>query len=177
MRRQESQRIDQASKYLEDNKEKLSEKEAMSFFEQIVRGYQAIKNKGFLHRDLKSANVMLSGGEPIIIDFGYCEKLRGVKPTAFYNVGSPSYMPPEAYFDTRYSEKSDIWSIGVILYEMIEGHTPDSGQNIHRYFKGLMRSGYTLTSPVSEGFRLLLSKCLEIDANRRADTETLLHII
>lgn len=46
---------------------------------------------------------MLKDGEPIIIDFGYCEKTYGTKPKIFYNVGSPSYMSPEAYYKTSYS--------------------------------------------------------------------------
>lgn len=68
-----------------------------------MRGYQAIRDKGFVHRDLKSQNVMFLNGEPVIIDFGYCEKVKGKKPKVFYNVGSPSYMSPEAYFKTVYS--------------------------------------------------------------------------
>lgn len=53
---------------------------------------------------------------PVIIDFGYCEMIMGKKPTIKYNVGSPSYMAPESYYKSRYSEKSDIWSLGAILY-------------------------------------------------------------
>ena len=59
---------------------------------------------------------MIKNGQPVIIDFGYCEKTYGTKPKVFYNVGSPSYMSPEAYFKTTYSEKSDIWALGVILF-------------------------------------------------------------
>lgn len=46
---------------------------------------------------------MFRNGEPLIIDFGYCEKMGSKKPKMFYNVGSPSYMSPEAYFKTFYS--------------------------------------------------------------------------
>ena len=48
----------------------------------------------------------------------------------FYNVGSPRYMSPEAYQDNIYSEKSDIWGIGVTFYEMVTGTTFDKGKNI-----------------------------------------------
>lgn len=52
-----------------------------------------------------------------IIDFGYCQvdKVKN-KPKMFYNVGSPRYMSPEAYKENVYSEKSDVWSIGIIFY-------------------------------------------------------------
>lgn len=52
-----------------------------------------------------------------------------------FNVGSPSYMSPEAYLRTLYSEKSDSWSLGMILYEMIHGKTLDDGMNIKEFFE------------------------------------------
>jgi serine/threonine protein kinase len=52
-----------------------------------------------------------------------------------FNVGSPSYMSPEAYLKTLYSEKSDSWSLGVILYEMIHGKTLDEGRNIREFYE------------------------------------------
>lgn len=94
--------IRQKSKVLY-NIENLSEEEALSIFSKLVQGYLSIKEKHFVHRDLKSSNIMLKDGEPIIIDFGYCEKTYGTKPKIFYNVGSPSYMSPEAYYKTSYS--------------------------------------------------------------------------
>lgn len=87
--------------------------------------------KMFIHRDLKTANILLrADGEPVIIDFGFCEMIMGKRPLVQYNVGSPAYMSPEAYGKSRYSEKSDIWALGVILHEMLTGKTPDNGKNI-----------------------------------------------
>lgn len=92
---------------------------------------------------------MFRNGEPVIIDFGYCEKNYGKKPKIFYNVGSPSYMSPEAYYKTVYSEKSDLWALGVILFEMLEGSTIDHGQPIDRYFSMLLKNGFQLRNQVS----------------------------
>jgi serine/threonine protein kinase len=55
------------------------------------------------------------------------------KPQGYYNVGSPKYMAPEAYEDNIYSEKSDIWALGVILYEMSVGKTCDEGHSMESY--------------------------------------------
>lgn len=86
-------------------------------FKKIVIGYIATVDALFIHRDLKTANILIrSNGDPVIIDFGYCEMIMGKRPMIQYNVGSPSYMSPEAHSKSRYSEKSDIWSLGVILY-------------------------------------------------------------
>ena len=94
----------------------------MLIFRQILEGYKRIKDKEIVHRDLKPDNILFKsgGGERrriSIIDFGYCE-MREVpnKPQVFYNVGSPKYMSPEAYKENRYSEKSDVWAMGVMLY-------------------------------------------------------------
>lgn len=53
----------------------------------------------------------------------------------FYNVGSPRYMSPEAYTSNAYSEKSDMWAIGIIFYEMLTGTNFDKGKNIVETFK------------------------------------------
>lgn len=78
---------------------------------------------------------------PLISDFGYCEIVGIPKPKIFYNVGSPSYMAPEAFVVNIYSEKSDVWSLGVVLYEMIVGHTFDGGGDIMECISNLGKHG------------------------------------
>lgn len=64
-------------------------------FKNIVIGYTAVVDALFIHRDLKTANILIrANGEPVIIDFGYCEMIMGKRPMIQYNVGSPSYMAP-----------------------------------------------------------------------------------
>lgn len=72
----------------------------------------------FLHRDLKTENILLRQNmEPVLIDFGYCEQASRIDSKKLdYSVGSPAYMSPEAYNHNVFSNKSDVWALGVILH-------------------------------------------------------------
>ena len=59
----------------------------------------------------------------------------------YYNVGSPKYMSPEAYYECEYSQKSDIWALGMTLLEMLTGSTLDKGLEIDEYFALLRKFG------------------------------------
>lgn len=74
----------------------VPEDKALSIFFGLLRGCKSMIEKGILHRDLKTANVMIHDNMAKIIDFGYCEIEGYKKPSVSYNVGSPSYMAPES---------------------------------------------------------------------------------
>ena len=91
--------------------------------------------KGIVHRDLKPANVMLDeGGEPVVMDFGLAKRGAAVDPNEAKLtrdggiLGTPSYMSPEQVRgDTDIGPATDVYSLGVLLFEMLAGHTPYSG--------------------------------------------------
>ena len=102
----------------------------------------SISDKHFVHRDLKTANIMMRlNGDPVIIDFGYCQNNRAKKPNRKYNVGSPAYMSPEAYLQSFYSEKSDVWALGIILHEMLTSKVLDERVQMKTYFEEMIRRG------------------------------------
>ena len=75
-----------------------------------------------------------------IIDLGYCEKLSNSNKAEGYNVGSPAYMSPEAYNNNYYSEKSDVWALGVMLHEMLTGTIPVMRtKDVDKYFASLKK--------------------------------------
>ena len=86
-------------------------------------GFVHIADSGFLHRDLKPANILLKDKTVKIADFGFAKR-AGSNPKESCNVGSPLYMSPEALQGNIYTVKNDIWSIGVILYEILHGKAP-----------------------------------------------------
>lgn len=86
-------------------------------------GFMHIAESGFLHRDLKPANILLKDKVVKIADFGFAKRVTSnTKETV--NVGSPLYMSPEALQNNIYSIKNDIWSVGVIFYEILHGKAP-----------------------------------------------------
>lgn len=91
----------------------------------MLSGYLHLSQSGFIHRDLKPANIFYQNGVYMIGDFGFAVIARTIKSTNNeYNVGSPLYMAPESLQNNKYNFSTDMWSIGVILYEMIQGKTP-----------------------------------------------------
>ena len=105
-------------------RKKLPEAEANSFIADIVAGFLEIADKNYLHRDLKLANIFVSGGRAKIADFGFAKRNINPGEREKYSVGSPLYMSPEALKRNIYTVKNDIWSIGVIIYELLHGETP-----------------------------------------------------
>ena len=78
---------------------------------------------GYLHRDLKPANLLIKDKMTKIADFGFAKRVTANSKEAV-NVGSPLYMSPEALNSNIYTIKNDIWSVGVIIYEILHGKVP-----------------------------------------------------
>jgi len=105
---------------------KLSQKEALHIARQLCAGLAEAHRSGILHRDLKTGNVILSrtpegGSRAVITDFGLA---GGVTLQSGELGGTPAYMAPELWRGGKASKASDIYSLGVILYEMVTGRRP-----------------------------------------------------
>jgi serine/threonine protein kinase len=103
-------------------KNKPSENEVFHLMDQIIQGYLQIYQKEIVHRDLKPANILLGDNDECkIADFGFAIKASELLKPSKYNVGSPLYMAPESLKRNEYSYKTDLWSVGVIFFEMLTG--------------------------------------------------------
>jgi serine/threonine protein kinase len=103
--------------------------EIVNFALQIAEGLQAAHEKQIVHRDIKSANIMLTEkGRVKIMDFGLA-KVRGVAQVTKQGttLGTTTYMSPEQAQGNEVDHRTDIWSFGVVLYEMISGKLPFKG--------------------------------------------------
>src|SRR5262249_3390297 len=106
----------------------MSLMQAFNIASQICEGLDAAHPQGFIDRDLKSQNIIMnSGGKIKIIDFGlaHTAQLEGLTATGLI-MGTPEYMAPEQVEGKKVDERADIYSLGIILYEIFTGKVPFS---------------------------------------------------
>ena len=120
----------------------FEESEIWKVFIQLVKGLKALHDLKILHRDLKSANVFLySNGDAKIGDLNVSKVTRtGIGHT---QTGTPYYASPEVWQDNPYNNKSDIWSLGCVLYEMITLKPPFRAQDMEGLYKRVLRGQYS----------------------------------
>jgi len=152
----------------------LDEKKAVEFLRQIVNAFKEMCKQQVMHRDLKPANVLLHNGICKIADFGFAKTLDF--SVTDYNthmvsiVGTPLYMSPQLLEKQKYSTKSDIWSLGIIFFEMLYGRVPWPGKDPATYVKNIKSQPLVIDrdfnniSPEAEDF---LIKCLKVKEEER----------
>ena len=150
---------------------RLSPDKATEIARQICAGLAAAHERGVIHRDLKPANVMLDGAGKIrITDFGLAGLAASIQGEEA-RVGTPAYMAPEQLAGKEVTTKSDIYSLGLILYEILTGKRAFEASTLQELVR--LRESSTITNPstlvrdLDPLIERVILRCLEADPDKR----------
>ena len=156
-------------------------REALEIARQIAEGLQAAHAAGIVHRDLKPGNVMLlPDGTVRILDFGLAKARDQSLSETGVRFGTVSYVSPEQIRGGNVDGRSDLWALGVVLYEMLTGRKPFSGDEevaiVHAILHDEPELALTRRADISPALEGVVLRLLEKEpANRYADAAELLH--
>ena len=159
------------------NKQKFEESLIWEYTLQIIKGLKALHDKKILHRDLKCANIFLTK-ENNQCKIGDLNVSKVMKDKSLMNgqIGTPSYSSPEVWKNQPYSYKSDLWSVGCIIYEMCCLRPPFKGKTTDELCDNICNGKIEkISSRYSDDLWNLITMLLEVDTNKRPDCNSILN--
>lgn len=153
----------------------MNEEDSRFYLAEIILAIESVHHLNIIYRDLKPENVLMDkNGHIKLIDFGFSKQLNNIqKDKAYTNCGTPGYCAPEVMLDHGYTYKADVWSIGIIICEILGGFTPFQNKNEASNPKIIMekcRSGsLNLPKNLSGNSRDLIKLLLTDDYMSRLD--------
>jgi eukaryotic-like serine/threonine-protein kinase len=160
------------------NEKPVELKRAVKFGIDIATGMAVAHQAGIVHRDLKPANVLIDNDSLLkIVDFGVAaaQSQGDTQLTKTgYVIGSPKYMAPEQILGKKVDERADIYSLGVILYELFTGVPPysrgDHMSVMYQHVQGKARQPIEINKELPQELNNLVVKCMSLDKAKRAQT-------
>jgi serine/threonine protein kinase/Tfp pilus assembly protein PilF len=154
-------------------KEPLKIGEALDVAIQVAEGLDEAHSKGIIHRDIKPANIMLTDkGQVKIMDFGLAklENADDITKTSAV-MGTVAYMSPEQSLGKRVDFRTDIWSFGCLLYEILAGQNPFQGGHEQAVFRAIVEGDFppiaSLRNDIPVKLEKILEKCLQKNPRNR----------
>ena len=157
------------------NNEYLDEELAFSLFIQVINAVYFLHKNNLIHRDIKPENILLFENNIIkLCDFGWCVKLEEGQQRGTF-CGTTEYMSPELVNHEGYSKEIDIWSLGVLLYEMVHGYSPfrpdKPNFNARDVIRNIRLHKLKFNENVSEKCKELIYHLLDENPNKRYKIE------
>ena len=152
----------------------MDESDVWRIFIQMVKGLKVLHDLKILHRDLKSANIFLfSDGTAKIGDCNVSKVLH--QGLGYTQTGTPYYASPEVWSDSPYDSKSDIWSLGVVTYEMVTLHPPFRAESMNALYKKILKGQYSkINSKYSNDICEIIKLLLKVNPNERPSCDQIL---
>ncbi|KAL0236951.1 hypothetical protein PCE1_000348 [Barthelona sp. PCE] len=154
----------------------FSEGQIWKWFTQICLALKHVHDRKILHRDLKTQNIFINKDNTLSLgDFGIARVLKSTMECAVTAIGTPYYLSPEICEDKPYNMKSDIWSLGCILYEMVTHRHAFDAQNMRGLVLKILRGRYPrIPSHYSSELSQLIDTMLQKNPKRRPTINQLL---
>ena len=157
---------------------------AIPLIQKITEGIAYIHDHEVIHRDLKPENILVTtDGQPVILDFGLA-LTKGARRVTYANLtpsaGTPDYMAPEQIEGQRGDQRTDIYAVGTMLYELLTGHTPFTGDNyqvvMQQHLQGAIPRLDHEKPEISPQIAAVVARTLQRDPqDRYADMHALAH--
>ena len=169
---------DLATRIVNQKGVRIPEDQIIDWFIQLALAVKHVHDRKVIHRDIKSQNIfMTESGQIKLGDFGIARTLDYTGQMATTCVGSPLYLSPEIVIGNPYNFKSDIWSMGVVLYEMCELKVPFNAQSLTGLVVKIAKGNF---EPMDDFYSLsmynLVLMCLSMDPNDRPNINTILQL-
>ena len=160
---------------LEDD-QSLSEDVVRSIAIQLVDALQYLHSNRIIHRDMKPQNILIAANGTVkLCDFGFARAMSTATLVLTSIKGTPLYMAPELVQEQPYTHSVDLWSLGVILYELFVGQPPFYTTSIYALVKQIVKDPVKLPHSMSSDFKSFLAGLLEKQPSRRLDWPALAH--
>ena len=137
---------------------------------QIISGLKALHDINIMHRDIKSANIFMDQDFACKLGDMNVSKLADVNGLNYTQTGTPYYASPEVWRDEPYSFKSDIWSLGCVIYEMIMLKPPFQASDMPGLFRMVCKGNYArIPNTFSPDLAKMIKAMLQVNAANRPD--------
>ena len=161
---------------IKDEKNGFSESQAFNYFIQVINAVYYLHSNNIIHRDIKPENILIGDDNKLkLCDFGWAKELTLENRSTF--CGTMEYMAPEIVGSENYDYSVDIWSLGILLYEMLFGHSPFNGKDTNNIILNIKSHelNYDDTNKkISNSCKDLIQKLLNMNPQKRLKIKDIL---
>ena len=137
-----------------------------------MSGYNVLLQRKVIHRDIKPANILLKQGVAKLSDFGFSRVVEDPTKTQKLScLGTPLYTAPEVLARQEFSNSCDVWSMGIVFYEMLHGKAPWTGTDIENLYNNIKNHKLEFKPNINSTIKDLISRMLTVDRHSRISWE------